>query len=155
MEQILLDADQEAVTNKREGTRVVGESQVALQSTTQSETETEKAYKLLHINSWAAPVVQLVEHWPRNLVVVGSSPVQDSSSVSLSNTCLPLKCSVLFDLALIHTHTYTYTLYLLSVSVHLFSVSHVHVHVYIVHVHVHQTVQYCCTLKSSKAPFLN
>ena len=95
VKQILLDADQEAVANKREGTRVVGESQVALQSTTQSETETEEAYKLLHINSWAAPVVQLVEHWPSNLVVVGSSPVQDSSSVSLSNTCLPLKCSVL------------------------------------------------------------
>ena len=31
-------------------------------------------------------VTQLAQHWPRNLVVLGSSPIQDSSSVSLSNT---------------------------------------------------------------------
>ena len=36
----------------------------------------------------AVLVAQLVEHWPRNLVVVGLSPVQDSSSVSLIKHCL-------------------------------------------------------------------
>ena len=34
----------------------------------------------------AALVAQLVEHWPRNLVVVGLSPIQDSSNVSFSST---------------------------------------------------------------------
>ena len=29
-------------------------------------------------------MAQVVEYWPRNLMVVGVSPVQDSSSVSLS-----------------------------------------------------------------------
>ena len=55
MEEVLLDADQEAVANEREGTRVVRESQVALQSTTQSETEAEEAYKLFTHEQLSCP----------------------------------------------------------------------------------------------------
>ena len=42
-------------------------------------------------------VAQLVEHWPRNLVVVSSSPDQDSSSVFFS----PLMCKSHFSGSLV------------------------------------------------------
>ena len=36
-------------------------------------------------------MAQLVEHWPRNLVVTGSNPVQDSSSL-LRALCVTVQC---------------------------------------------------------------
>ena len=36
-------------------------------------------------------MAQLVEHWPRNLVVTGSNPVQDSSSL-LQALCVTVQC---------------------------------------------------------------
>ena len=62
-------------------------------------------------------VAQVVEHRPRNMVVVGSSPDQDSSSVSLSSTvcfgCIALPCSLLSCIYNVdstpHTHTHLHT----------------------------------------------
>ena len=56
-------------------------------------------------------VAQLVEHWPRNLVVVGSSPDQDSSSVSFSST-------VYFGRITLPCFLLSYTMYIHNVHVH-------------------------------------